>query len=68
MSDRLPTSSCSSCSQDCASDADAGFEITARHERFNQKDDIFCRSFWDAQVHSEKTDSFYESYRRPLED
>jgi len=59
---------CGTCAGGCASDGDAGFAVSPEHERFSQKDDIFSRSFWDPQIHSEKTDRFYESYRRPLKD
>ena len=31
---------------------DAGFEVTEDFKRFNQKDDVFCRSFWDPTVKS----------------
>jgi epoxyqueuosine reductase QueG len=42
--------------------------VLAENSRFSQKDDIFSRSFWDPEIHSDKTDRFYESYRRPLKD
>lgn len=58
---------CTTCPGGCATDRDAGFRIEAEHRRFSQRDDIFSRSFWDPAIHSEKTDRFYESYRRPLE-
>ncbi len=47
-------------------DAAAGFDIRQSFERFSQVNDIFCRSFWDPEVHSEKTDIFYDTYRQPL--
>jgi len=59
-------SGCPTCARGCASDADAGFEISADFERFSQRDEIFSRSFWDPQVRDEKAGLFYESYRRPL--
>jgi hypothetical protein len=31
-------------------DAAAGFDILDSFERFNQRNDIFCRSFWDPTV------------------
>ncbi len=58
---------CTTCSSGCATDRDAGFRVLPTHERFSQKHDIFSRSFWDPEVRSDKTDRFYESYRRPLE-
>ena len=43
-------------------DRDAGFEIDEkRFRRFSQRDDIYCRSFWDPGVHSEKSRIFYET-------
>ena len=35
-------------------------------ERFNQKDDVFRRSWWDARVRNSKSELFYETYREPL--
>ena len=50
-----------------ARDEDEGFELdAARFKRFSQRDEIFCRSFWDRDVQSEKTRVFYETYRKPL--
>ncbi len=50
-----------------ARDEDAGFEVdAARFKRFSQRDSIFCRSFWDRDVRSEKSRVFYETYRKPL--
>ena len=48
-----------------ASDREAGFEVGVDFRRFSQKDDIFCRSFWDADVRSDRSDMFYETYRTP---
>lgn len=50
----------------CSSDADAGFAITPDFERFNQKDDVFRRSWWDERIRSEKSQLFYDTYREPL--
>ena len=44
----------------------SGFKILKTFQRFNQRNDIFCRSMWDDTVRSEKSDSFYETYRDPL--
>ena len=50
-----------------ARDEDAGFEVdAARFRRFSQRDQVFCRAFWDPDVHSAKTRVFYETYRKPL--
>ncbi len=48
-----------------ASDREAGFEVSGDFRRFSQKDDIFCRSFWDPEVRSDRSDMFYETYRTP---
>ena len=48
-----------------ASDEEAGFDILEDFERFSQKDDIFCRSFWDPDVRTHRSDMFYETYRTP---
>ncbi len=47
------------------SDREAGFEVLEDFRRFSQKDDIFCRSFWDPDVRSHRSDMFYETYRTP---
>ncbi len=44
----------------------ASFAIESNFERFNQRDDVFCRSFWDSEVHSDATDRFYATYREAL--
>ncbi len=56
---------CASCPSNCASDADAGFDVGGDFVRFSQRDDIFSRSFWDDSVPRER---FYDSYRKPLEE
>ncbi len=50
-----------------ASDKAAGFDITDAFERFNQKHDVFRRSWWDERIRSDKARRFYETYRQPLE-
>jgi reductive dehalogenase len=49
------------------SDERAGFEITPDFHRFNQKYDVFRRSWWDERVKSEKSARFYKTYRETLE-
>ena len=49
-----------------ASDREADFEVGDDFRRFSQKDDIFCRSFWDPEVRSDRSDMFYETYRTPM--
>ena len=41
----------------------SGIVVTARFERFVQRNDIFSRAFWDSTVRSKKTDAFFASYR-----
>lgn len=49
------------------SDQEAGFEVLEGFQRFNQKDDVFRRSWWDERIRNEKTERFYNTYREPLE-
>jgi reductive dehalogenase len=63
-----PAPGCQTCSGGCATDRDAGFEVSEDYRRLSQRDDIFSRSFWDPEIHSEQSDQFYESYRRPLKE
>ncbi len=56
------------CAEDGGSgvtDEEAGFDIGEDFRRFSQRDDIFCRSFWDAEVRTDRSDMFYETYRTP---
>ncbi len=46
-----------------ADDAAAGIIVTEDFERFEQRNDIFTRAFWDERIRSKKTDSFFNSYR-----
>ena len=48
------------------SDEAAGFEILDEFEPFNQKDDVFRRSWWDERIRSRKSELFYATYREPL--
>ncbi len=47
-------------------DKAAGFDIQDDFERFNQKNDVFRRSWWDERIQSEKARLFYATYREPL--
>ena len=47
-------------------DEAAGFDIRDDFERFNQKSDVFRRSWWDERIRSEKARLFYTTYREPL--
>ena len=49
-----------------AGDRAAGFEILPNFQRFNQRNDVFSRSFWDPTIRSPKTERFYQTYRQPL--
>lgn len=46
-----------------AGDDAAGIDVTDEFERFNQRNDIFTRAFWDERVRSKQTDAFFASYR-----
>jgi reductive dehalogenase len=47
-------------------DKAAGFDIQEDFERFNQKSEVFRRSWWDERIQSEKARLFYTTYREPL--
>jgi epoxyqueuosine reductase len=48
---------------------DAGWRVDAsRFERFSAVNDVFNRSWWDPTVRSPKTERFFESYRKPLDE
>ncbi len=47
-------------------DVEARFDVLDDFERFNQRNDVFSRSFWDPAVRSKRTEVFYETYRKPL--
>ena len=51
-----------------ASDASCGFCVGPDFERFSQVDDVFSRSRYDPDVHTDKAETFYATYRRPLAD
>ena len=44
-----------------------GAEIQEDFERFNQKNDVFRRSWWDERIRNQKTERFYDTYREPLQ-
>ncbi len=44
------------------------YEVLDTFERFSQVDDVFSRSRWDPAVHSDASERFYSTYRRPLTD
>jgi reductive dehalogenase len=47
------------------SDEAAGFEILDGFERFNQRDDVFSRAWWDETVHTQKVLDFYNGSNDP---
>ena len=49
-----------------SNDLDAGFEVSGDFVRFDQKNDVFRRSWWDNSIKSKKTKLFYDTYREPL--
>ena len=51
---------------DAELDRAAGFDIQEDFERFNQKSDVFRRSWWDDRIRNEKARLFYATYREPL--
>ena len=42
-----------------------GFEVGPDFERFDQRNDVYCRSEWDESVRSAKSDAFYQGYSMP---
>ncbi len=44
-------------------DALAGIVTTEDFERFEQRNDVFTRAFWDDRIRSKQTDAFFNSYR-----
>ncbi|RMF03897.1 MAG: reductive dehalogenase, partial [Chloroflexi bacterium] len=42
------------------------FKTLENFERFSQRNDVFCRSFWDPHIRSKKSELFYQTYRTPL--
>jgi len=42
-----------------------GFNVGPDFERFDQRDDVYCRSEWDDTVRSAKSDAFYQGYSMP---
>ena len=49
-----------------SNDLAAGFEVSGDFVRFDQKNDVFRRSWWDNSIKSKKTKLFYDTYREPL--
>ena len=49
-----------------STDLEAGFQILDDFARFDQKNDVFRRAWWDESIKSKKTKLFYATYREPL--
>ncbi len=47
------------------SDEAAGFEVLDGFERFDQRDDVFSRAWWDETVHTPKVIEFYNAASEP---
>ena len=47
-------------------DSQTGFRVLSSFKKFNQRDDIFCRSRWDPDVKSDKAEAFFNGYFMPL--
>ena len=47
-------------------DREAGFDVGPEFERFDQRNDVFRRSWWDARIRSDRSKQFYATYREPL--
>lgn len=46
-------------------DALTGFKVGTTFKRFEQRDEIYCRSLWDDAIKSEKADAFFDGYYMP---
>ena len=42
-----------------------GFQVLDSFEKFDQRDDIFCRSQWDPKIKSDKASAFFNGYFMP---
>ncbi|EED36600.1 reductive dehalogenase [Luminiphilus syltensis NOR5-1B] len=42
-----------------------GFEINSDFDKFDQRDEIYCRSEWDEEIRTEKALNFFKSYFMP---
>jgi reductive dehalogenase len=46
-------------------DNETGFQVNHKFKRFNQKNEIYCRSEWDESRKSKVADSFFQGYYMP---
>jgi len=49
-----------------SNDLEADFQILDDFARFDQKNDVFRRAWWDDSIKNKKTKLFYTTYREPL--
>lgn len=49
--------------QQSSDDEAAGILVTDDFERFEQRNDIFTRAFWDPRIRTKQSDAFFASYR-----
>ena len=42
-----------------------GFDVSEGFQQFDQKNDIYCRSLWDADVQSDRSRAFFNGYFMP---
>jgi reductive dehalogenase len=47
-------------------DEKTGFDVGETFERFNQKNEMFCRSHWDEIVRTKDSDDFYKGHDMPF--
>jgi epoxyqueuosine reductase len=46
-------------------DEKTGFDISDEFERFDQRNEIYCRSEWDPEIKSDKGTAFFRSHNMP---
>jgi len=46
-------------------DAKTGFDVSAEFSRFDQRNEIYCRSEWDPEIRSERATAFFQGHYMP---
>ena len=46
-------------------DTKTGFDISDEFERFDQRNEIYCRSEWDPEIKSDRASAFFEGHYMP---
>lgn len=46
-------------------DDQTGFQVLSGFQRFNQRDEIYCRCVWDGKIRTEKVLNFFRGYHMP---